>query len=249
MVDSNAFVEDIAIPFPLALLLRDIFEVFEDAAFKVINMFVSLLEHPCGGLLAADPSCAEHRDFLVDLGIEVFVDELREISEACDLRIDRALECPGVVLVVIARVDEHDFWIRDQIVPVLGVDILANKLVRIDRFVDLGAETDERWFDFNLGAIEDMSWRVAGLVWEVFETCVGTHDLDEFFDGAGESADRAVDAFLGEENGSHDVTIKHVLLEDRRVGIAVVDLDELVECDHLVCRLILGHLRHGRFNA
>ena len=111
MVDADALVEDIAVAFPHAFLNGDFFDVFEDAALKVVDIFKALVECPGGGSLASDASGAEHGDFFVDLGVVVAHDEFWEIAEAFDVWINGTLKGPGIKLVVVAGVDEDDFWV------------------------------------------------------------------------------------------------------------------------------------------
>ncbi len=230
VIDADAFVKDIAVAFPHALFCGDFFDVFEDAAFEVVDIFKALVERPGGGSLAADATGAEHGDLFVDLGIVVAHDELWELAETGDFWIDGTFKGACVELVVVAGVDEDDFWIGDQGVPVFGFDVLA------DMFVGVGvdADVDEGGFDFDFGAVEDWGRGVAGFVGEVFEALVGPHDFDDLGDGVGEATDGAVDAFFCEEDGAEDVSVDHVLFELRGEGVAIVDVDELVEGNDFV---------------
>jgi len=111
VVDADALIEDIAVAFPHALFSGDFFKVFEDAALKVVDIFKALVERPGGGSLAADASGAEHGDLFVDLGVVVAHDELWELAEAGDLWIDGAFKGACVEFVVVAGIDEDDFWV------------------------------------------------------------------------------------------------------------------------------------------
>ena len=236
MVDTDALIEDIAVALPHALIVGDFFEVFEDAALEVVDMLEALFEHPGGGTLAADASGAEHGDFFVDFGVVVFIDELWELAEAGDLWIDCPFEGAGVKFVVVAGVDEDDLWIGDEGVPVFGFDVLA------DMFVGVGidADVDEGGFNFDFGAVEDGGWGVAGFVGEVAESFVGLHDVDDLGDGFWEATDGAVDAFICEKDGAKDIAVEHLLFEGGGEGVAIVDVDELVEGDDFVCICIGG---------
>ena len=65
VVYGDSFVEDVAGALPLAGFGGDVFEVFEDAAFEVIDVFDAFGFQKRGRFFAADAAGAEHGDFFV----------------------------------------------------------------------------------------------------------------------------------------------------------------------------------------
>src|ERR1035441_10453633 len=63
VAERDAFVEDKAFAAPAALRLRYAFQILQNAALEVIDLGKAARQQITGGLFAADPAGAEHRDF------------------------------------------------------------------------------------------------------------------------------------------------------------------------------------------
>ena len=113
VADSNALVKDEAIAFPFAVFFVDGFEIFQNAAFKVVDVFKPMGEHVAGCFFAADAACAEHGDFFIFGRVEVFFDPIGEFGEDFHVGIDCAFEDADFCFVIIASVDEDDIGIVD----------------------------------------------------------------------------------------------------------------------------------------
>src|SRR5262245_38127799 len=90
--ERDAFIEHKAFAAPSAVLLRRLLEVFQDATLEVIDLGKAVGEQIRARLLAADAPGAEHRDPPVPYRIEVARGKFPELSKACELWIDGAIE-------------------------------------------------------------------------------------------------------------------------------------------------------------
>src|SRR3569623_419947 len=107
VAERDALVEHETIAFPAALLLRNGFEIFQDAALEVEDVLESARQHIGARLFAADAAGAEHRDLGVARGIERAIGELLELAEALDAGIDRALEGAYFYFEIVAGGEQH----------------------------------------------------------------------------------------------------------------------------------------------
>lgn len=69
MFDGDAFVENETLALPEALVFGNVFEVFEDAAFEVVDLLEALAEEIGCCFFAANTSGAEHGNFGVFGGV------------------------------------------------------------------------------------------------------------------------------------------------------------------------------------
>jgi hypothetical protein len=128
VVYGDSFVEDVAGTLPLAGFGRDNFEVFEDAAFEVIDLGEALLEHVGRGCFAADAAGAEHGDLAVFGWVEVFADVVREGVERWS---DGVGEGADRGLVGVARIEEEDLGVGEEGVPLVRFDVLVGSTVAL----------------------------------------------------------------------------------------------------------------------
>ena len=143
--DGGAAVEDKAGTGPLAGGLGHLFEVAKDTAFQVIDLFEALLEHEGGRLLAANAACAEHRDLRGAGGIEMLADGGGEVGEGVDVWIDGVGEGTELDLVLVAGVEQEEVRVRDEVVPLPGLDVGAGASgvdVGVAEGDDFGAEEE-----------------------------------------------------------------------------------------------------------
>jgi hypothetical protein len=89
LIDRNAVIEHKTLA--LEALLRELFEIREDTAFKLIDVFVPLRFHRDDRLLAPDATGAVHQYFFV-FGNARLLHVRGKIGEVLDRRIDRPAE-------------------------------------------------------------------------------------------------------------------------------------------------------------
>ena len=65
MVDRNPVIKYKALSVPQALLLRHLFEIFQNSTLEVIHLLETLLLQIRGGFLASNTAGAEHGHLLV----------------------------------------------------------------------------------------------------------------------------------------------------------------------------------------
>jgi len=200
VVYGDSFVEDVAGALPLAGFGGDGFEVFQDAAFEVIDLGEALLEHVGRGLFAADAAGAEHGDLAVAGGVKVLADVVGEVGEGVEGRGDGAGEGADGGLVGVAGVEEEDCGVGEEGVPVGGVGVLAGA-----GGVDGGvAEGDDLALELELKAAE---WRGFGggkFYFGAVEAGAVGEEVEEAVDECGRAGHGAVDAFGGDEGGAEE---------------------------------------------
>ncbi|CRR59298.1 hypothetical protein PAERUG_E16_London_17_VIM_2_04_14_06005 [Pseudomonas aeruginosa] len=226
---GHAVVEYEAVAAPQALFLRHLFEVLEDAALEVEDLLETGAEHVAGSLLAADAAGAEHRHLLVPRRVVVGLDVLGELAERPGLRIDRALEGADRHLVVVAGIDQQDFRIADQGIPVLRLDILADLLVRIDA---RHAEGDDFLLQLDLGAVERLFVAVGFLVLDIGQPGIAAQPGEQRIDAFAATGDGAVDAFLGQQQGAFHTVVEQGLQQGFTQRHVIVESHELVQRRH-----------------
>jgi hypothetical protein len=201
VVYGDSFVEDVAGALPLAGFGGDCFEVLQDAAFEVVDLGEALLEHVGRGLFAADAAGAEHGDFAVAGGVEVFADVVGEVGEGVERGSDGAGEGSDGGLVGVTGVEEEDFGVGEEGVPVVGVDVLAGA-----RGVDGGvAEGDDLALELELEAAEGRRFGGGEFDFGAGEAGAVGEEVEEVVDEVGRAGHGAVDAFGGDEGGAEEV--------------------------------------------
>ena len=209
---------------PLAGGGGDVFEVFEDSSFEVVDLGKALLEHVGGGLFAADATGAEHGDFAVFGGVEVLADVVGEIGEGVERGSDGSGEGSEGGFVGVAGVEEEDFGVGEEVVPVLGVDVLAGA-----GGVDGGvAEGDDLALEFEFKAAEGRGVGGGEFDFGVGEAGAFGEEVEEEVDGFGGCGHGAVDALGGDEGGSEEVGCGEGGAELFAEGGGVVEREEAV---------------------
>ena len=129
VVDGNAIVKHKAVALPQAGLLWRVFEVVQNAAFKVVNLLKPLPQQVGGGLFAANAAGAKHRDFFVLGWVEMGGYVVGEFSKGVGMGIYRALKGTQLHLKIVAGIDDNHLRIGNDLIPVLGIDVGADLLV------------------------------------------------------------------------------------------------------------------------
>lgn len=125
VVDGHAVIEHIAGAGPEGLVGRDFLEVFQDAAFQMVDVLVSLLLEVGGGLFAADTAGAVHGDGDGFVGREVVLQPAREFSERAGGGVLGAVEDADGDFVIVAGIYGDRAGVGDELVPVLRFDVGA----------------------------------------------------------------------------------------------------------------------------
>jgi hypothetical protein len=122
MFERHALVEHEAFAAPQAVGGRNPFEVAQDAAAQLINVFEPFRLEIGARLFATDAAGAEHRDLFPPIARKSARDEVRKFAERTRARIASALERADFDLLVVARVDDDDVRIRNERVPIFRFD-------------------------------------------------------------------------------------------------------------------------------
>ena len=200
--DSNPAVEDETFAAPQAVIFRHGLEVFQDPALEMKNVFNALrLDEGCG-LFAAYAAGAIHGDTGIGAALAEFAEPIGEFAEIHRLRIDGALELADADLVVISGVDGNDILGRDEVIPVLRLDIGADNPGRVGT---RNAHGDDFLLQSHLHAQKGLVLGPAFLVLQIRKAGqaaqIGEHRLNTRL----RPGDRAIDAFAGEQQGAEDV--------------------------------------------
>ncbi len=155
-------------------------------------MLEALGEEVGGGFFTTDTASTKHGDVFVVLGIEVSGDVGGEFVEGIGVRIDRTCKGTDFDFVLVASVDDKYVRIGDQGVPVLGFDVGADEIGRIDRWDaegdNFGAESDS----------EPIEWRFGSdrfFVFEIGKTGIGGESGEDGIDTRASTRDRPIDPF------------------------------------------------------
>jgi hypothetical protein len=229
--DAAAAVEDEAVAGPCALVFRNLFEIAQDAALQVEDLGEALLKQEGGGLLAADASGAEHGDLFVGGGVQVLASVSGEVGEGFEAWIDGVAEGSGLGFVGVASVEEEDFRIFDEGVPVAWCDVGAG----LGGVYDGAAEGEDFRFDLELETSEGWLGGEGELDGGAVKTGAGGKKFEEAIDDGWGCSEGAVDALVGDEEGSAECMLgRRGLgeggLELSAEGCGVVQGDESVEC-------------------
>ncbi len=128
---GHAVVEHKTLSLPCTVLGRDFLEVSQDSAFEVIHFVYALAEQEVGGFLAANSTGAEHCNALVVKTLLVLCPPGGKISEAFRFRVHRAFECSDGNFVIISGIYHGHVGAADQLIPILGFNVIANAGPRI----------------------------------------------------------------------------------------------------------------------
>src|SRR6478735_4696201 len=131
VAQRDSLVEHEAFAGPAAFCFGNGFEIFQDASLEVINLLEATRQHEGTGFLAPNAAGAEHRHLLVRRRIELVGDEVPELAEPFDCRIDGSLESPDLNREPIAGVDDDETGGVEQRVPVARLHISAHLPGRI----------------------------------------------------------------------------------------------------------------------
>ncbi len=213
----------------MTFLLGDLLQVLENAALEVIDLFEALAQHVTRGFFATDATGAEHGDLLVHCRVEMRLDVLRKLSKRRGLRIDGAFEGADRDFVIVASIDQQHFGIADQVVPVLGLDVSTDALVRVDAFDTQGHDL---FLELDLGAIERLLVAVGFLVVDIDQARVVLQPRHQAIDAFASAGHCAVDALVGNQQCALDTVVDHRLQQRLAQLHVIAEGDELVQRGH-----------------
>ncbi len=227
-----AFVEHKA----AALVVRgaNLLEVFEDAAFELIDVLDAAVLHQQRGFFATDAAGAEgHHGLPGEVGSVLF-DSGGEFAELADAKVHAVGKAAEIALESIAGVEQHD---RAAFVVASGVEPGPQALGRHRRGApgfgaDLRAvQGDDLALDFHLHALEGLRCRERFLRAEVGQPGVGSQGGHDGVDGAARSGEKQVDALGREKDGALELQRRALRRQSRLQRGQVVEADELVAGD------------------
>src|SRR6478672_11174358 len=126
VAEGYAFIEHKALTAPAALFFWHAFQVFQDSTLEVIDLAKTAVQEKRAGLFAANAAGAKHRNPAMLCRVEFSRDKFLELPKAPDARIDCALKGSHRNLEGVPGVDDERIRLRDQRVPVCGIDINAD---------------------------------------------------------------------------------------------------------------------------
>ena len=132
MVDRNPIVKDEAFTLPFGFGLWHFLKILKNASLQVVNLVEPLFKHIGGRFLASNATRTKHRDFFMFRGVHVFFNVRRKFSKGRSLRIKCPLERPNFKFVIVASIHQHHIGIRNELIPILGVDVAPHHNVGIN---------------------------------------------------------------------------------------------------------------------
>lgn len=117
MAYANSFIEDEAMSLPEAFLIRDFFQIFQNAALELIDFGKTFGLQITGEFLTAYSTRAIGGNFGVLGGVEMFLDVLYEGFEGGNFGIYGPLEGSEFDFVIISRVQHQHIGGLNQIIP------------------------------------------------------------------------------------------------------------------------------------
>ncbi len=85
-----------------------------------------------GRLFTTNAAGAEHGDFLTFKLVTVLLNPFRKFAECLGVRVKCTFKRADSIFVIVARINDDSVFIGNQRIPVLGRDIGANALQRIN---------------------------------------------------------------------------------------------------------------------
>ena len=140
--------------------------------------------------------------------VEVRLDVLGKLAERLGFRVYRTFKGAHRHFVVVARIDQQHLRITDQRVPVLGLDVCANFLVRIDAG---HTEGDDFLLQLDLGAVERLLVAVGFLVVDISQARILVKPGHQAIDTGTRAGDGAIDALFSQQQGALYRVIQHAL--------------------------------------
>lgn len=199
MTHADAAIKDKAGALPGACGFGHLFEVFQDTALEMVNVFDPLAEKVVGGFLTTDAAGTEHGDFLVVKAVPVFFPPRRELPETGGFRVDGPVECANGNFVIVAGVDDGNIVAGDQIVPVGCVNIVTCARDRVDSRLTHG---DDLALEADFHLAEGRGRALAFFPFQIRATRQRTNMRKHSVDTRARTRDSAIDTFGGQQQGS-----------------------------------------------
>lgn len=203
----HSLVEHVERAFPQALVLEG-FAVADDAAVHLVDLFEAAVDHEGAEDLAADAAGAVGDDGLVlEVVVLARVEFLDEVVGGVDVGHDGVLEFADLGFKGVAAVKEHHFLAAgflggNEFVQLLRLEVgaAAHHAVLIDLQFSGGAEADDFLAGLHAQAGEVVAGAVGPFDVHVLEAGVLTCGLQILFEVLDVTANRGVDAVLGDDD-------------------------------------------------
>ena len=226
-IDRHPLVEHEAITVPV--LASNLLKIPQDAALELLDVAKAGFHHDGAGLLATDPTCAEHHNGFVLHRLGKVLNGLWESAERLEVQIDGVVEGAQPQFVIVSRVEhvdqrpliEHGF-------ERLWFDGFAGEIHRSDT---VDAHGNDFLFEAYVHSIERLIIREGPLEGYAGEPVIGFQKRDEAFDGGRGAGEKEVHAFLGQQDGAEQAKVLTEAIEDRLKPLAIVQIDKTVSCD------------------
>ena len=176
------------------------FEVFENAAFELKNIFEAELLQIRARFFAANSAGAKNHNRLFLHALRQTLHRFWKIAEVRDAWIDGALECAEAHFVFVARV-QHRKWAAfvEPRFQCLRWQLRRRAERRIHRFI---VEANDLLFDLDEHALERARGTLAHLRFKIFEARNATNIFQEDVDVSVRAADEHIDAFWREQHSA-----------------------------------------------
>ena len=243
-VDANALIEHEE--FAIKVRAAALFEVLENAALELPDVFEALALHVWRGLLASNTARTERNNRRVfHLGREIR-HRLRKLAERTDARDLRAFERAEPDFVIVARVVEND---RAPLVKPLLQDLrLESRRGVLRRLNALDTKGNDLLLDAHQHAPEGLLGTLAVLGPQSLEPRNRAQLRDQRVHMLAQAGDKHVDALSAEEDGSLEMRGFASQQELRAQRLQVAERGELIARD-IRDRVLVGVRRHTGWQA
>jgi hypothetical protein len=168
----------------------------------VVDFRKAFGQHPGAGFFAANAAGTKHGHFAVLLRIEVAADVVGKFGEGGGMGVDRPFKGSNFHFVFVAGIDQQDFGVGNQRIPIFWRNVSTDLLVGIGGGF---SEGDDLGFDFDFEFGEGFfAGAGGGLIGEVGQAGVLAQIVEGGGDGWGWGGDRSIDPFGSQQNSALD---------------------------------------------
>ena len=223
-IDRHPLVEHEAIAVPV--LASNLLKIPQDAALELLDVAKAGFHHDGAGLLATDPTGAEHHDGFSLHRLGKVLNGFRKGAKRLEVQIDGVDEGAQSQFVIVSRVEhvdqrpliEHGF-------ERLWFDGFAGKIHRSDT---VDAHGDDFLFEAHIHSVERLIIRKGTLEGYTGEPVIGFQKRNETFDGGRGTSEKEVHAFRCQQDGAEQAKVLTDAFENRLKPLAIVQIDKTV---------------------
>ena len=199
MPHADSSIEYVAFTCPCTFILRDGFEVRQDATVELIHLIKSKTLEIRGCLLASDSARAKHRDLRLVCQFVSRSNPLRKLSERPGPWIDGTVELADSHLVVVPGIDQHDIRVGDEVVPFRRRHSVSGVVLRIDR---ANSEGNYLALEPDSEAVERRCVCRCEFHWQIGGSSIRPNVVDHCLDTVCGSCDRSIDPLARQQDGA-----------------------------------------------